>query len=382
MLKTLDVLIGFSLVMLIMSMAVTVLTQLIGTAILNLRGRALSLGLARLLRMIDDRLTQQDSSAIAAHILSGPLIGPPSMIGEGRRLAGTVHREDLVSLLLRFAATGVAANATDSSATDEQGLRDKLRRSFADNGIGDPEAVLAGIRNTALALETSNPELSHSMRLTMATLSAAASDFLSKLNSCFDQIIDRVSELFTTRTRWVTALISVALALVLHLDAVGLLNRLSVDDALRDRLVAAAIERSEQEREQAAQTAPASTDPVAAIRAAGVADLEGYGLVSFPRTFDEWVGRWRVTEAAPGGLAAGPSHSEWAIFMQAFGILLSAALLSLGAPFWYSALRDMVKLRSIVARRDDDQRAERQSTQAAPVVVIPAATNGGASGGG
>ena len=53
MLDTLDILVGFTLVMLIMSMAVTMLTQLIGSALLNLRGQALRIGTSRLLALLD-----------------------------------------------------------------------------------------------------------------------------------------------------------------------------------------------------------------------------------------------------------------------------------------------------------------------------------------
>jgi hypothetical protein len=59
--------------------------------------------------------------------------------------------------------------------------------------------------------------------------------------------------------------------------------------------------------------------------------------------------------------------------MNLLGVLLSAALLSLGAPFWYSALADLLKLRSVISRKDDDQRTERQTTQTVQptAVVLP-----------
>ncbi len=47
------------------------------------------------------------------------------------------------------------------------------------------------------------------------------------------------------------------------------------------------------------------------------------------------------------------------------GVLLPVFLLSLGAPFWYSALKNLLKLRGTLAGKDDSQREERQSTQQA-----------------
>jgi hypothetical protein len=57
-----------------------------------------------------------------------------------------------------------------------------------------------------------------------------------------------------------------------------------------------------------------------------------------------------------------------------FGILLTAALLSLGAPFWYSTLANLLKLRSVVARKEEAQRNERQTTQVPGVMTTVEAT--------
>ena len=40
-------------------------------------------------------------------------------------------------------------------------------------------------------------------------------------------------------------------------------------------------------------------------------------------------------------------------------MLVTALLLSLGAPFWYSALGRLLQLRSVLASKDDKQRSER-----------------------
>ena len=46
-----------------------------------------------------------------------------------------------------------------------------------------------------------------------------------------------------------------------------------------------------------------------------------------------------------------------------FGLLLTAALLSLGAPFWFNVLGDLLKLRPMLASKEDAQRNERETTQ-------------------
>jgi hypothetical protein len=47
------------------------------------------------------------------------------------------------------------------------------------------------------------------------------------------------------------------------------------------------------------------------------------------------------------------------------GILVTALLLSFGAPFWYGALRNLLQLRSTLAAKDDAQRTARQASIAA-----------------
>ena len=48
------------------------------------------------------------------------------------------------------------------------------------------------------------------------------------------------------------------------------------------------------------------------------------------------------------------------------GVLLTWILLSLGAPFWYDSLKDLLKLRSSLAKKEETARVERQTTQTTP----------------
>ena len=162
-----------------------------------------------------------------------------------------------------------------------------------------------------------------------------------------------------------TALVWLCLAFFLQLDSIGLINRLSVDDALRDRLVAAALENPES-RDPAlkAGEAPRTREQlIARINEAGYADLDQMRLVSLPDSPSAWLARWR----AP---ADGSTDKRLPLF---FGIMLTAAMLSLGGPFWYSSLAGLLKLRSVVARKEETEREERQTTQpAAPDPPAPA----------
>jgi hypothetical protein len=405
MLNSLDILIGFTVVMLVVSMSVTMITQFIGSSIMNLRGKSLHEGLSRLLALMDQGLSRKQAQKIAAYVLKNPLVSSSRSFFGRYRLASVIHREELTKLLLDYAVPGDAAKADPQKHDDDDSLRHALRASLARNGIADPDAVLSRVRGAVVELEKTNPELSQSMRSNIALLNFAASDFLSKLNSWFDQTVDRTSEMFTRRIRLVTGLVGLAVALTIQLDAIGLMNRLSVDDKLRDQLVVTALQHSS-EWAKVVQ-APATTDPgtsdsnamspvaaadtnmaaatdgnaaaaiappstthaapsAAAPPSAGVdvsplitarRNIEDLGAVPLPQSWRQWVQAWRQ----PAGEGRGKEF-RWPFL---FGILLSAALLSLGAPFWYSTLANLLKLRSVIAQKDETQRNERQTTQAA-----------------
>src|SRR5690348_11256964 len=98
MLKTVDVLIGVSAVMLITSMAVTVITGYVIHA-RNSRGRHLLDGLMDLLQHLDPTLPEKLAEEIVTRILTNPLISQ-----DGGRLGTVIHRDELTILLLDLAS--------------------------------------------------------------------------------------------------------------------------------------------------------------------------------------------------------------------------------------------------------------------------------------
>jgi hypothetical protein len=397
MLQALDVLIGFTLVMLVLSMAVTMITQYISGTLFNMRGTALRQGISRLLALMDEGLKLGQAQRITDHILRNPLIGGARLLRPGHDLATVVHREELTRLILDFA---IPDDAEKAAAQDVPGtasllarlrtavdfiitrghpqeavarrnkrkaaLRAALNASLERNGVKKPMETLTKVRRELTELEKTRPELSNSARLNMALLKHADSEYLSKFNSWFDQSIDRVSNLFTKRVWIVTVFVSLFLAFAIQLDSIDLMNRLSVNDELRNQLVAAALREPESRdpaaRLKAGEAPQTRAQLIAQINEAGYADLNRLGLVSLPDSFSAWLARWRApTDGRP--------DKRLPLLV---GIMLTAALLSLGGPFWYSSLANLLKLRSVVARKEEEQRAERQTTQA-PAAGAPAA---------
>ena len=62
------------------------------------------------------------------------------------------------------------------------------------------------------------------------------------------------------------------------------------------------------------------------------------------------------------------------------GVLFAWVLLSLGAPFWFDMLKNALKLRSLLAKKDEAERDDRQQTQpaAAPPQPAPVIASGSA----
>ncbi len=316
MLKTLDILIGATTVLLLFSMAVTVITQAI-TTIGGRRGRHLRAGLADLLQQLG--IPAGDcAQGIATSLLKHPLIRV------GKSSLGTViHREEFTKLLLDLASgVGVQKLSDDSQAA--------LKKALAAGGISDPEQTLKNIRAMALQVEASNPEISNQMRDGLAILHEASSDFVARVNSWFDQTIDRVSERFTRYTHWITMGVAVVVVVVVQLDMIAVADRLWIDDQFRNAVVSSA---TKQFSESAANT---KVDPKPYYDL-----LNSTALITLPLD-GSWFERLKDWRKVPG-------------------MVLSILLISLGAPFWYNALKDLLKLRSSLSQKDDAQRAQRQA---------------------
>ncbi len=331
MLKSVDILLGVTIVMLVVSMIVTVLTQFV-MSVRDTRGKYLWLGLTTMLEQLDPALTHEIALAIVKQVLSHPLVRDGN-----RGLGSVIHREELTKILLELAAGG---GLQPLEATVQQ----QLLAALKNNGVDNPKDAMQRIRTAALQIEQHYPELSNARRYSMAILKECQTDFVGKINGWFDTTIDRVSSRFTASTRRITFACGLFIAVLVQLDTVALFSRLSMDDGLRSALVQKAIQINPPQSKQPDAAVPALTaQDRETIRA-----LASNDLITIPTVGPDWQRQW-----------------SWA---KIPGILLSTMLLSLGAPFWYNALKSLLRLRSLVAEKDDDQRAQRQTTQT-PVVL-------------
>jgi hypothetical protein len=167
--------------------------------------------------------------------------------------------------------------------------------------------------------------------------------------------MDRTAQRFTLHARLWTVVLSILFVFVAHFDALRVLKQISSDAELRARLVGLTDTMTEKadkilapkdERPAGgAPTAPAPADIDAVKQLKGQADEikkqlgdAGIQLVPVP-----YPGLCPTLAELPGMLAA-------------------AALLSLGAPFWFNVLKNLSNLRPLLATRQEKEQAQKRAT--------------------
>lgn len=361
-LKYLDVLIGLSLVMVLGSTVVLAVTQVI----LNVtfaRSRHLQRGLTRLILQTEPDQVRAHAPYIAKLIVRHPLIGRQTLLTPLRKMiaarraatapilppvrAGSVvQREELAYLLIEFAAgEGPLMDPAEQGAPPPHVVqaREALAAALAINGVEDPAATLRAIRLKVVQNERAEPDLPASRWRADAVADVGANDFIAKLHANFDNTIARVSDGFSAESKLWVAAVAFVVAFALQLDTLHLLRRLSVDDGFRAALVDVGAKLDQQ---KIAEASPAEQQELA-LRIAEA--RESYALLASP-TFN----------LVP---ATFPPAGERLAALGRPGVLISWVLLLLGAPFWFDALKNLLRLRSVMARKDDAERKQREGVQ-------------------
>lgn len=389
MLDTLDTLIAFVTVTLVLSLLVTGLVQMIQYAV-GLRGRNLELGLAGLLASLTAPEAvlaggenavgiENDARKLARNVVHDPRLTQPSngvlFRWLSRKLA-KLRDKRFVGKPAGWLYWGMLGRTT---WIEREELRSVLAKVLKERPTAD--------------VDSTSPE--------GATIAATSLD-----EEPFDRWERNLSKRFQHRMRWLTAVCAIAVVVLFQVDGFTLLRDLSADAELRTRIAGLSSEALGQESgvremldlrgaaEEALDRFEARHPEIEAVleeasgvgpdRASIVAELEAVLadrspterdalLKEYSALLDQVIGerqrraRALVDDAlgmsARMGLEPWPRGLDFYIPMRLgrwLGVGVMVFLVSFGAPFWFNTLRNLVGL------RDQLKPKEEAKTPAAP----------------
>ena len=287
---------------------------------------------------------------------------------------------------------------------------------------GDPDALAGKLVKVILqkgggAADNLAEQAKERARTEIAAVVARAREKVDRtkdtMREWFDMVMDRSTERFVNQTRRITVGIAFILAFALHVDALDILSQLQTNPELRAQLVAQAqttvqtgedvVARVVAQRSFATETLTALRDSLASADPAAAALLEplpsslatrGQGeawllgtvpdsnpahdslLVAYNNKFDDLTREWlKELRGHAATLTQQLGDTELVLFelrsnwlgdykdlRHLGGTLVAALLLSLGAPFWFNALKNLSNLRPVLARnvqKTEDEEKQR-----------------------
>ena len=448
MLDSLDTLIAFVTIMLVVSMLITIAVQMLAAA-LNLRGINLGKGLVNTFNTILPGFEDQ-AKGFSDRILSGRLLSDTSAHRTGRR-ATAVRPQEVFDAMLRI-ATGrreapvevrnnarrilqglgvreAVLNAAEAQVAAATGIGQQLTgtvqqlRDAATTAIAQlPADQQTRARETIAAISDRLNAYEVAATRDAAALTGTVEAAYKKFHYWFDVSQERAQQWFTAHTRWFTIIFAIVFAFWLQLDTVEIFRLVSSNRAVRDALVAQSgivtkqAEKLLGDSQSVLQQSLDSwrnglTDDSAkkAVAAEVVTPSDGRGSLR------EKVQKKLVADGIPGtddllsaldsaidktvqeslkssgqqfsdvkldldktGFALFPAQgkgrwgNKWGDHLggHIWGMIFSAALLSLGAPFWFNALKGLASLRSKVAENISTEQA---GEKAPPGTSLPRA---------
>lgn len=190
------------------------------------------------------------------------------------------------------------------------------------------------------------------LKKTLLILLDDAGDSLEKLRSnvekWFNDSMERVSGWYKRKAQFVILVLAVALTVLANADTIQIAKALSVDPALREKLVTQAQGFLEQKATSEPNQAAKPNNQVNDGSLAG--GLSSAKLLAQAASSDSPSMRIRnamqeVQQATlPLGWKTWPQGTEWV--NKIVGLLLTALAASLGAPFWFDKLQKVANIRA------------------------------------
>ncbi|HSS49343.1 MAG TPA: hypothetical protein VLX28_10385 [Thermoanaerobaculia bacterium] len=401
-LQYLDTIIAFSVVFLGLSLLITIFNQMIST-LLSYRGTNLLWGVKTVLSTIDPALKDK-AEEIAKAVLTQPMISD-SLFSKYQdvpflkflkrmldrwRMASAMSAEDLIHGLRQY-AEGLRVQSPPQSPPD--GTAMALNAALA---AIDPEVARKAQMIESLVNQVA-PNAVDKADEVLKQLSTSTQQAVGKVEVWFNRTMDRASQRFALQMRLWTIFFAIVLAFGVNINTFKILQNLWSSPATRDNLVNTGGAML-QEAEVVLSTTPsgtASTGPNVSPQIVNQAmanlrsqDKDAAALPA-PDTFKSYneAVAWLKQKAPESQQASlvnkyeilvlddlksqfttvqkNISNSGFALIPSPYqpfwcddwkgiaGVLVTAAFLSLGAPFWFNALKTLSNLRPMVATKQD-----------------------------
>jgi hypothetical protein len=382
-LDRLDTLIAFAVVMLGVSLLITIATQMI-SSFLGLRGSNLLWGIKVVLKDCGVT-TELDKIALAvltdtksSDSLFSEMTGLIGRVVRRWRLATAIRPDELARALKRIATSPDQFGGTPTAEA-------------INNVVSEVDSVAQDkLRSLSAALFPANVQWTVAADKMVQEVSDSARQSVLKLETSFASAMDRVAQRFAMKMRMFTVLFALVVAFGAHLDSLQLLQRLATNTEQRTALVS--MSNTMLKQAQSAGAAGLSTGgttpaPVVAppilkeamdslkknatdshlpatpdfasyteaalwLRANGQSALEARYQQAVFSTLQQHATDI-TNQLNQGGFRLLPSPYQLLPLVSnlrnLLGILITAAFLSLGAPFWFNALKGLSSLRTAVA---------------------------------
>lgn len=171
----------------------------------------------------------------------------------------------------------------------------------------------------------------------------------------FNAAMDRVSGSYKRRMQKVTFVVSLVLTIAVGADTIAITEALYKEPSLRAAITGAAQAAPANVQVQAAQTSPA-----------GAASSLSQSIDLIEK--NQFPLGWGALPANPiGAVQADPI----ALVKKILGLLITTLAISLGAPFWFSLLKDIGSLRSSGPKPDSAASASVDAAKAASASAPP-----------
>jgi len=337
MLQNVDTMIGFVMVMLVLSLLITVLVQAM-VAVFELRGKNLIASLTKLLLQIEPELRKTKTGVAIAREVSTAVAMHPSLVNFSEVAQGKVGR--LIALFFSRPAKGIDAH-------EWLIVLNNLATNPGTGLSAGSQALLATLHNTVVAAPSSEYVVSGKPLVDQSSLShlgqnrileeaahgstPAVRQIVAGTYKWFDAVMERSSDWFTTQSRVWTVVLALALSVVFRIDSLCILRQLSDNPEVRAKPVQNAdAALSEARNVQTKFSLETSVDQMKSLKS----QLDQSQLTIITSPFDS---------------GPPPVVPRW----FSVGTLITGLLLTLGAPFWFNALSQLANLRPSISDKLD-----------------------------